>query len=432
MPAHVIVGLQRGDEGKGRFIDMRAAEYDIVARFNGGRNAGHTVVLPNGKKIALHQVPSGITHEHTVNVIGNGTLFDPVGLKAEVADLREKGIKVSPENLRISSAAHLVLPHHVLEDQIRESGSGSQGSTKAGIAQTASDKAMRIGPQVENIVTDPKLIENRVREGLALQREAREAAGIDSVDEVALTAEYMAAALEFKGYITDTVLYLNEALRSDMPAKLLAEGAQAFLLDIDHGMYPYTTSTSTTAGGASTGLGIPPYFVERVMGIVKAVQSHVGGGPFVTEVKDENILASLHGDQTAIDAERGATTGRVRRLGFLDLPQIRRANIVNGTHEIALSKLDWVPRYGDKIPVCVSYTLDGEISEIAPSSTAQLEHAEPNYEYLPAWSEDIQDIRDFTKLPKEAQDYITFIEEKLGVMISMVGTGPRREQVIIR
>jgi adenylosuccinate synthase len=432
MPAHVIVGLQRGDEGKGRFIDMRAADYDVVARFNGGRNAGHTVVLTSGQKIALHQVPSGITHEHTVNVIGNGTLFDPTGLKEEVADLRDKGIKVSSENLRISSAAHLVLPHHIFEDQIREAGSGSQGSTKAGIAQTASDKAMRIGPQVENIVTDPGLVETRVREGLQAQRAAREAAGIESVDEDKITSEYMAAALEFKDYIIDTVLYLNQMLRRDKPARLLAEGAQAFLLDIDHGMYPYTTSTSTTAGGASTGLGIPPYFIERVMGIVKTVQSHVGGGPFVTEVQDQQILASLHGDQTAIDAERGATTGRVRRLGFLDLPQIRRANIVNGTHEIALSKLDWVPRYGDKIPVCVSYTLENETHLVAPSSTAQLERAIPNYEYLPAWKEDIQDVRDFNKLPKEAQDYILFVEEKLGVPISMIGTGPRRDQVIVR
>jgi adenylosuccinate synthase len=431
----VIIGLQRGDEGKGRFVDMLSETHDIVARFNGGNNAGHTVVLPDGRDLALHLVPSGIAHQHTMNIIGNGTLINPVKLNEEIADIRSKGINVSRDNLKISSAAHLILPHHIYDDEIREAGVGGQGSTKAGIAQVSSHKAMRIGVRAEIIKNNLQKLEEIVADGMEAQRPLREAAGLKPIDEKAVTKIYIENAKILSEFITDTVFYLNQQLRKTPPARVLAEGAQAFLLDIDHGMYPFTSSSSTTAGGVATGLGLPPSFIDKVTGVAKAVQSHVGGGPFVTEIFDEDVLKRLHGDMNTIDAEKGTTTGRIRRLGYFDLPQVRRALMVNGESEklaMALSKLDWVQRFGDKIPICVAYQRKGKTLEIAPDAAYKLEQSKPIYEYLPNWTEDIRDIRKFEDLPKNAQDYIKFIEGKTGVQIKMIGVGPQRDQVIIR
>lgn len=434
MAVDVIVGLQRGDEGKGRFVDMLAEEHDIVARFNGGNNAGHTVVLPDGRELALHLVPSGIAHEHTMNVIGNGTLVNPVKLVEEIADIETKDIEVSRSNLKISSGSHLIMPHHISEDEIREAGLGGQGSTKSGIAQVSSFKAMRIGARTEMIKNNPDELLSLVYEGLLAQRTLRDEAGLERIDEEAVANEYLAQAKRLGGFITDTVFYLNQELRNDKPARVLAEGAQAFLLDIDHGMYPFTTSSSTTAGGVCTGLGISPHYIEKVTGIAKAVQSHVGGGPFVTEVTDEETLVKLHGDMTTVDAEKGTTTGRVRRLGYLDLPQIRRAQMVNGdgSQEMALSKLDWIPRYGEEVLVCVAYERKGKTLEIAPDAAYKLEQSKPIYESLPTWEEDIQDVRKFEDLPGNAQNFVTFVENHTNIPITMIGVGPNRKQVIER
>jgi len=431
----VIIGLQRGDEGKGRFVDMLSVTHDIVARFNGGNNAGHTVVLPDGRDLALHLVPSGIAHPHAMNIIGNGTLINPVKLNEEIADIRSKGINVSHNNLKISSAAHLILPHHIYDDEIRESGKGGQGSTKAGIAQVSSYKAMRIGVRTEIIKNNLTKLEDIVSEGLKAQRPLRDAAGLAQIDEKEVTKTYIENAKILAEFITDTVFYLNQQLRKQQPAKVLAEGAQAFLLDIDHGMYPFTSSSSTTAGGVASGLGVPASFIDKVTGVAKAVQSHVGGGPFVTEIFDKDTLKQLHGDMNTIDAEKGTTTGRIRRLGYFDLPQIRRALMVNGENDklaMALSKLDWVQRFGEKIPICVSYQRKGKTLEIAPDAAYKLEQSKPVYEYLPNWTEDIRNVRRFEDLPKNAQDYIKFIEGKTGVAINMIGVGPQRDQVIIR
>lgn len=435
MAIDVIIGLQRGDEGKGRFVDMLASDHDIVARFNGGNNAGHTVVLPDGRELALHLVPSGIAHPHAMNVIGNGTLINPIKLVEEINDIRSKGIVISKDNLKISSASHLILPHHILDDEIREAGNGGQGSTKSGIAQVSSYKAMRTGTRTEIIEHNLDELFDLVLEGLVAQRPFRDVAGLESIDEEAVAKDYVENAKILSEFITDTVYFINQELRKDKPARVLAEGAQAFLLDIDHGMYPYTTSSSTTTGGVSTGLGVPPSFIEDVTGVAKAVQSHVGGGPFVTEIMDKELLERLHGDMGTIDAEKGTTTGRVRRLGFFDLPQIRRAQMVNGEESkqvMALSKLDWVQRFGEKIPICVAYERDGKILEIAPDAAYKLEQCTPQYEYLPNWQEDIRDVREFDHLPLNAQDYIKFIESKTGVTIAMIGVGPQRDQVIIR
>lgn len=435
MPVDVIVGLQRGDEGKGRFVDMLAGDHDIVARFNGGCNAGHTVVLPDGRDLALHLVPSGIAHEHTMNVIGNGTLVDPVKLYEEIVDIRSKGIEVSRNNLKLSAASHLILPHHIYGDVMREAGSGGQGSTKSGIAQVSSDKAMRVGIRTENLKKDTDELRTIVYEGLVAQRQLRDEAGLESIDEVEIAKHYVDIARRLGGFVTDTSFYLNQELRKEKPAKVLAEGAQAFLLDKDHGMYPFTSSSSTTAGGVPTGLGIPASYIEHVYGVAKAVHSHVGGGPFVTEIHDEELLAKLHGDMATIDAEKGTTTGRIRRLGNLDLPQIRRAQMINGEERMqsmALSKLDWVRRFGSNILVCVAYQRNGKTLEIAPDAAYKLEQSTPVYEALPNWNEDISEVRDFDDLPLNAQNYVNFIEGHTGVPITMIGVGPRRDQVIIR
>lgn len=432
MAVDVIVGLQRGDEGKGRFVDIAAKDYDIVARFNGGNNAGHTVVLANGDVLKLHLVPSGIAHPGVVNVIGNGTLINLPKLVEEIASIEAKGIKVTRDNLKISSSAHLIIPSHIYDDEIREGGTGGQGSTKSGIAQVSASKALRIGVRGEMLKNDPEGLKTAIYDALMIQKPQREAAGLSAIDERQVADEYVDSTKHLADFITDTVVYVNDALRKDTPARVLAEGAQAFLLDIDHGMYPYTTSTSTTSGGVAAGLGVAPSFIGKVTGVAKAVQSHVGGGPYITEVTNTDELAKLHGDMTTVDAEYGTTTGRKRRLGYLDLPQIRRANMVNGTNELILSKVDWVPRYGDTIKICVAYEKDGQRIEIAPDSAIAIEHSTPIYESLPSWIEDIQSIRVFSDLPKNAQDYIEFIEKQIGVPISIIGVGPDPDQIIPR
>ena len=435
MPVNVIVGLQRGDEGKGRFVDMLAEEHDIVARFNGGNNAGHTVVLPDGRDLALHQVPSGIAHEHITNVIGNGALLNPEKLVEEIEGIESKGIQVSEQNLKISSAAHLILPQHIYEDRIREAGEDRQGSTCSGIAPVASYKAMRSGARMEMAKNDPTTLTEVIYHGLREQRGQRVLADIEYINEMEMAKEYVDTARKLGSYVTDTVFYLNQELRKDQPAEVLAEGAQAFLLDIDHGMYPYTTSSSTTTGGVSIGLGVPPTYINKVTGIAKAVQSHVGGGPFVTEIHDPKVLEQLHGDMSKIDAETGTTTGRLRRLGYLDIPQIRRAQMVNGENHnqvMALSKVDWVRRFGSVVKVCVAYERKGKRYEVSPDSAYKLEQCTPIYEEIPTWEEDIQHIREFSDLPVNAQGYIKFIEEQTKVKIQMIGVGPQRDQVINR
>lgn len=432
MAVDVIVGLQRGDEGKGRFVDIAAKDYDIVARFNGGNNAGHTVVLKSGDVLKLHLIPSGIAHDGVVNVIGNGTLINPVKLIEEISVIESKAIKVTPENLKISSSAHLILPHHIYDDEIREAGAGRQGSTKSGIAQVSAAKSSRIGVRAEMIRNDLSGLQKIILDNLIAQKSVRQKAGLELIDDEKITDEYIKEAAKLTEYITDTVLYINEALNKKPAARVLAEGAQAFLLDIDHGMYPFTTSTSTTSGGVPSGLGVPPSAIGKVTGVAKAIQSHVGDGPYATEITDKEELAMLHGDMTTVDAEYGTTTGRIRRLGYLDLPQIRRANMINGTTSMILSKVDWVSRFGNEIKICVAYERDGKKSTVAPDSAFAIEASTPIYESLPNWTEDIQGIRVFSDLPQAAQNYIEFIEKQTSTPISILGVGPDPDQIIIR
>ncbi len=426
----VIVGEQRGDEGKGRFADMLAEEHDIVARFNGGANAGHTVVLPDGRDLALHLLPSGIAHSHTINIIGNGTVVDPIKLNEELRSVKDKGIDIDENRLMISSAAHLILPHHISEDELREAGSDQQGTTKSGIAPVYADKAMRSGVRMEIINNNPDKLAEIVAAGIKATNKKRKVAGLEPIDALVVTKNYVDNAIGLGKYITDTTLYINRKLNDG--ARVLAEGAQAFLLDIDHGMYDAVTSSSTTTGGVLTGLGVSHRFIDRVIGVSKAVQSHVGGGPFATEITDEKLLAQLHGQLDQVDSETGTTTGRKRRLGYLDLAAIKRAQMINGTTEMVLTKLDWVPRYGDKIRICVGYERKGKLLEVSPDAAYKIEQSKPVFEELPTWSEDVSNARKFQDLPIEARKYIEFIEETTNIPVTMIGVGPRRDQVIVR
>ena len=449
MAVEAVLGLQRGDEGKGALVDMLAEDADIVARFNGGNNAGHTVQTPDGNVFKLHLIPSGITRDGIVNIVGRGAVLDASKLPDEIDHVESKGVDVTKDNLRIDSLAKLILPHHVEADSIREAGAGAQGSTKSGIAQIYGDAAMRVALGAESIKNEPDRIFTVAREGLLAQREVREAViakqkadnvpedkQLRPIDEEAVAREYVEKAQEVGKFVTDTTYYLYGQLNRPRPAKVIAEGAQAFLLDKDHGMYPYVTSSSPTLGGVYTGLGVP--HVDEVYGIAKAPQSHVGGGPFVTEELDDTVLGILHGDMSAIDAERGTTTGRTRRLGHLDLTGIVRANWINRTDMFMLTKLDWLNRYADvekydrTIPVCVQYERKGKKYSFAVDSARKLEECKPHYEYLPAWTEDIQDIRSFDDLPSRAKDFIDFVQSVIKMPVALIGVGPRRDQVIDR
>ncbi|HSX45090.1 MAG TPA: adenylosuccinate synthetase [Candidatus Saccharimonadales bacterium] len=432
MAVDVIVGLQRGDEGKGRFVDMLAAEHDIVARFNGGPNAGHTVVLPEGKELKLHGIPSGIGYPGKLNVIGDGEFIDAVKLCAEIDYLEVKDVPVSPDNLLISSSSHLILPHHIVQDMRRESGEQGQGSTKAGIAYVDADFALREGARAEIINNDPDELAKKIIQGLydmgRLTSGEQKALGADTKTDI--TDKYVEDASKLGPFVTDTMLFLNNALDQDQ--SILAEGAQAFLLDKYQGMWPNVTSSITTSGGVSPGLGVAPHHIDKVIGVFKAIHSHVGGGHFVTEIDDKEQLNQLHGNPDAGDAERGTTTGRLRRLGHLDIPVLRRANIANGTTELAVTKLDWLSRYGETILVCTGYKRKGKNLTTAPNAEYKLMQSEPIYEEISGWDENISEMRDFRELPSNARDYVHILEDKLEVPITRIGVGPRRDQVIIR
>lgn len=430
MPITAVLGEQRGDEGKGRFVDMLAAEHDIVARFNGGANAGHQVGLPDGAEHTLHLLPSGIAYDHTLNVIGNGTVVDPVKLLEEIRGAKEKGIDLHEGRLMISSGAHLLLPYHVSIDEIREAGSGAQGSTKSGIAPVYADKAMRTGIRMEIINNDLGELRNIVETGINATNPERERVGLEPLDCAEITERYIAAAACLGRFVTFTQLVLNERLSDGK--RLLAEGAQAFLLDNDHGMYPMTTSSSTTIGGVFTGLGVSPRYLEDVVGVAKAIPSHVGGGPFVTRITDEAYRDQLDSQPGTIDSERGKTTGRKRDLGYLDLAVLRAAHMVNGTSEMALTKLDCVPRFGEQVLICTGYTRKDRELSIAPDAAYKLDQSSAIFESLPTWEEDISGVREFGDLPPNAQNYIRFIEQQTGAPITMIGVGPYRDQVIDR
>jgi adenylosuccinate synthase len=429
MPVDLVLGLQRGDEGKGRIVDLMAAQYNVVARFNGGPNAGHTVANGDGEPLRLHQLPSGVARPGVLNVIGNGMLLDPIRLLDEIRDVEAAGIKISPDNLVISDLAHLILPHHICLDEIREAGEGGQGSTKRGIAYVARDKYERVGARAELLVDDPSALLAIVQTNLQTVNPALKAAGLPERDPAKEAKAWLEAAKQLAPFITDTVNLLHQTHKQGKTT--LAEGAQAFGLDIEFGMYPFVTSSHTTVGGAVSGLGIDPHHIKRVVGVAKVLKSHVGGGPFVTEITDDVLAEAMRGKRGNIDSEYGASTGRMRKVGYFDLPELRRAIAVNGVTELALTKFDVLPRFGDSTNIAVAYELDGKKLDYAPSSAAQLERCKPVYKKIELWTEDISGLRERANLPAKAQDLLAFLEKGLGVPITMIGVGPQRDQIIL-
>ena len=428
MPVQVIVGAQWGDEGKGKVVDHLSEHVDIVARYQGGANAGHTVVIPtktkNGvseQEYVLHLIPAGIFHKRVTCVIGNGVVIDPVALMAEIDQLKSAGINIDGR-LLISHNAHLIMPYHKLLDTIREQGENKIGTTGRGIGPAYIDKYMRTGIRVVDLLNRDvlcKKLKQNIEEKNQLLSEIYHSKKLD-VD--AIINEYQEFDKRIDPYVTDTSDFLNSALLKKK--KILAEGAQGALLDVDHGTYPYVTSSSPTSGGACTGLGIPPQAVTSVLGIVKAYSTRVGNGPFPTEQLNET------GERLRVTGgEYGATTGRPRRCGWLDMVSLKYSIRINGIEKLAVTKLDVLDQF-DEIKVCTGYTLDGKKLDRFPSDLKSLEEVEPVYRTFPGWKTTTSDIRRYRDLPPKARKYIEAIASLSGAEMWMVSIGARRDQTI--
>ena len=423
MPAIVLIGAQWGDEGKGKATDLMGNDVDYVVKFNGGNNAGHTVVI-DGEKYALHLLPSGILTPSVTPVIGNGVVIDLEVLFDELAGLEARGIDTS--KLRISANAHLIPPYNRTLDKVTERFLGKRkiGTTGRGIGPTYADKMNRVGIRVQDVF-DEGILRQKVEAALAFKNQVMakiyntRAADVDQVVE-----ELLSYADRLRPMVTDTSLELEQAL--DAGQNVLLEAGQATLLDVDHGTYPFVTSSSATSGGACTGSGIPPTRVDRVIAILKAYSTRVGEGPFPTELFDDDgeFLRKTGG-------EYGTTTGRPRRCGWLDAVVGRYATRINGVTDFVITKLDVLTGL-ERVPICVAYEIDGERVEAMPVNQSDVHHAQPIYEYLDGWWEDISTCRTFEELPANAQAYVLRCEELIGARVSAIGVGPGRDEIIQR
>lgn len=422
-----IVGANWGDEGKGKITDLLANESDIVIRFQGGANAGHTIINDHGR-FALHLMPSGVCHENIVNIIGNGVALDIRKFINEYNSIKEQGL--NPQ-LLVSDRVQVVMPYHVDFDKFEEERLGGKafGSTKSGIAPFFSDKYAKIGFQVSELFDEETL-----REKIKRVLEIKNALLVnlyhkDPIDSEELLKEMLEQGKLIKPFVTNTQAYLYEALKQDK--KILLEGQLGTMKDPDMGIYPMVTSSSTLAGYGCVGAGIPPYEIKKIVVVTKAYSSSVGGGAFVSEILDEAVAKELR-DRGGDKGEYGATTGRPRRVGWFDCVATRYGVRLQGGTDVALTNLD-VLGYLDKIPVCTAYEIDGEITKDFPNPT-KLDRCKPVIEYLPSWKGkgEIRGITEYDKLPKEAQDYVEFIEKEIGVHVSIVSTGPVREEIIRR
>jgi adenylosuccinate synthase len=423
MPAIVLIGAQWGDEGKGKVTDLLGEQVDYVVRYQGGNNAGHTVILPDGRKFALHLLPSGVLTPGCTPVIGNGVVIDPKVLLSEIDGLAER--EVSCDRLLISADAHLVMPHHRALDRVVERylGSARIGTTGRGIGPAYGDKVGRVGIRVQDLL-DPGILRQKLDLVLREKNQVlvkvynRKAVELDAVLE-----EYLAYAERLRPYIADTRLVLAKAL--EQGATVLLEGAQATLLDLDHGTYPFVTSSNPTAGGACVGSGIPPMRITQVIGVIKAYTTRVGAGPFPTELFDDNGMHMLK-----VGQEYGTTTGRERRCGWFDAVVARYAVRVNGITDLVVTKLDVLSGM-DKVPICVGYDVDGERLDEMPMTQTAFHHARPIYEEHDGWWEDISKCRRLEELPDNARRYLERVEELAGARISTVGVGPGRDENVI-
>ncbi len=424
MPVTVVIGSQWGDEGKGKIVDLLSEDLEIVARYQGGANAGHTICWGD-KTFVLHLVPSGIFHPGVTCVIGNGVVIDPVAVMEEIRTIRELGYDVEGR-LFISHNAHLIMPYHKRIEQAREQArdGGAIGTTGRGIGPAYVDKFARTGIRVVDLLDRDVLRKKLTRSIEEKNAILKGVYGAEELNVEAIIEEYVEFDRLIDPYVTDTSEYLCDALKEGK--KVLAEGAQGSLLDVDFGTYPYVTSSHPTAGGACTGLGIPPTEIDRVIGIVKAYSTRVGNGPFPTELEDET------GEQLRrVGQEFGATTGRPRRCGWLDLVALRYTSMINGFTDLAITKLDVLTGH-ETLQAATHYRYDGKETNRFPAEVQTLERVEPVYETLAGWQEDIIGVDRFEDLPEAARTYLQFIAKTLNVDISMISTGPKRSQTIVR
>jgi adenylosuccinate synthase len=417
----ILIGAQWGDEGKGKIIDVLTAKADIVVRSQGGNNAGHTVIH-RGAKYILHLIPSGILRRAKICVIGNGVVVDPIALVAEIDGLRKLGITIG-KNLLISDCAHLVLPYHRLLDEQRElrQGRAKIGTTKRGIGPAYGDKAARTGLRMSDLV-QPIVFSKKLQAKVIENNRILQALGAKPISFREVNESYLAAGEKLRPFIENTVVYLHRAL--ERGKEILFEGAQGTFLDIDHGTYPYVTSSNTTAGGACTGTGVPPHRMDRVVGVMKAYTTRVGEGALPTE--DRQFTGRLH----KLGREFGATTGRKRRCGWFDVVATRYATMINGIDELAITNLDGLDHV-DPIRVCVAYRLNGKRLNVPPSDATQLANCKPVYQQLRGWTKSTRSARKLSQLPSAAQDYVKYISNLTGGKLSMVSVGPERGETII-
>ncbi len=423
MSVMVLIGAQWGDEGKGKATDLYGERVNWVVRYQGGNNAGHTVVLPDGQKYALHLIPSGILTPGVNNVIGNGVVIDPGVLLTELSGLDERGIDTS--RLFISADAHLIMPYHVAIDKVSERylGTAKIGTTGRGIGPAYQDKVARLGVRVQDLL-DPSILAQKVEAALDIKNQIlAKIYNRKALDCHRIVDSVLEQAESFKHRIADTRLELGQAVRRG--EHILLEGSQGTLLDVDHGTYPFVTSSNPTAGGAAVGSGLGPTAITSVLGILKAYTTRVGSGPFPTELDDQwgEYLRKTGG-------EVGVTTGRLRRCGWFDAVIARYASRVNGITDYFLTKLDVLSSL-ETVPVCVAYDVDGRRHDEMPVTQTGFHHAKPIYEQLPGWFEDISHCRSFDELPVNAQRYVRRVEELSLTRVSAIGVGPGRDQTIV-
>ena len=418
----ILVGAQWGDEGKGKIIDFLTEQADIVVRSQGGNNAGHTVIV-GGTKYVLHLIPSGILRPKKKCVIGNGVVIDPVAVAKEIDGLRGQKIKVTKDNLLISDCAHLVLPYHRALDEQREvkKGKNKIGTTKRGIGPAYGDKAARVGLRMADLM-QPALFSEKLAARVKDNNAVLKVFGAKPLNFKEINAAYLEAGQALAPFVGNTVVFLHEALKAGR--EILFEGAQGTFLDIDHGTYPYVTSSNTTAGGACTGSGVPPHRMDRVLGVMKAYTTRVGEGPFPTE--NAEISDMLHG----MGREYGSTTGRARRCGWFDAVAVRYAGMINGIDDIAVTNLDGLDSLAT-IRICTHYKLGRKTLDVPPSDFRQLTECRPVYIEMPGWQTPTHEVKKFRDLPLAAQTYLRKIAELSGAKLTIASVGPNRDQTIV-
>ena len=419
----VVLGAQWGDEGKGKIVDVLSERFSAVARYAGGHNAGHTVII-GGQRFVLQLIPCGVLRPKCKGVIGNGVVLDPIAFLKEVAKLRALGVDVDGQ-LNVSNRAQVILPYHRMIELAAESAPGRKkiGTTSRGIGPSYEDKMARSGLRIVDLL-HPELLKTHIEAACAEKNAIAHALfNTDPLDPAKMYDEYAAAAEEVRPFVTDTGRLLNGILREG--GSVMFEGAQGTMLDIDHGTYPYVTSSSATAGGASTGTGVGPTAIGTVISVTKAYVTRVGGGPFPTEIHDAT------GDHIrARGNEYGAVTGRPRRCGWLDIPLLRYSNQVNGAEWLVITKMDVMDEL-EEIPVCIGYEIDGKVTDEIPADVRGLEAVKPVYTKLKGWRESTEGITEFEKLPAAAREYLRFQERESGAKIGMVSTGPDRDQTMV-